>query len=131
VWQLPIGDKIWPLMRHEAQMTRAMIFVVDSASPERFAELREQMNMLLATPELKDAPVLIYANKQDLENAATAAEVSEALQLASIGRPWYDMMPFIFVLFFYLYLDVSTVGSFSAAARSQVTDYWKVRTIPD
>lgn len=40
--------------------------------------------------ELKDALLLVYANKQDLPQALSVQEVAEALELSSIpGRVWY------------------------------------------
>lgn len=45
---------------------------------------------MLSQPELKDAAVLIFANKQDMPEAVSVAELSEKLQLFAIrNRPWY------------------------------------------
>ena len=39
---------------------------------------------------LRDSVLLVYANKQDLPNSMSAAEMQEALQLNQLrGRQWY------------------------------------------
>ena len=43
-----------------------MIFVVDSNDRERIAEARDELNRMLAEDELREAVVLVFANKQDL-----------------------------------------------------------------
>jgi hypothetical protein len=45
---------------------------------------------MLNEDELHNAPVLVFANKQDLPNAVTVAEITEKLQLHSIrNRNWH------------------------------------------
>lgn len=45
---------------------------------------------MLNEDELRDALLLVYANKQDLPNAMNAAEITEKLGLASLrNRLWY------------------------------------------
>jgi len=48
----------------------AIIFVVDSADPDRFEEARETLSQVLDEEDLKDAKLLVFASKQDLDNAA-------------------------------------------------------------
>mmetsp|Transcript_22031 Transcript_22031/g.61950 ORF Transcript_22031/g.61950 Transcript_22031/m.61950 type:complete len:187 (+) Transcript_22031:71-631(+) len=70
--------------------TKAVIFVVDSSDRERIAECRKELATLLKHPELKDAVVLVYANKQDLATAMPPSEISEALALSSIrDHSWH------------------------------------------
>ena len=47
-----------------ARHTQALIFVVDSADAERMEEAREELQKLMEEEELKDAILLVYANKQ-------------------------------------------------------------------
>lgn len=47
---------------------------------------------MLAEDELRDAVLLIFANKQDLPNAMNAAEITDKLGLHSLrNRNWYVM----------------------------------------
>jgi len=67
-----------------------LIFVVDSNDRERVNEAREELLRMLAEDELKDAILLVFANKQDLPNAMNAAEITDKLGLHSLrNRQWY------------------------------------------
>nr|CAD7412985.1 unnamed protein product [Timema poppensis] len=69
---------------------QGLIFVVDSNDRERIGEAREELMRMLAEDELRDAVLLIFANKQDLPNAMNAAEITDKLGLHSLrNRNWY------------------------------------------
>jgi len=90
VWDVGGQDKIRPLWRHYFQNTQGLIFVVDSNDRERVAEAREELSKMLEEDELRDAIILIFANKQDLPNAMNAAEITDKLGLNQMrGRKWY------------------------------------------
>ncbi len=60
-------DKIRPLWRHYFQNTQGIIFVVDSNDRDRIApEARDELQRMLNEDELKNAMLLVFANKQDL-----------------------------------------------------------------
>merc|ERR1711916_363563 len=61
----------------------------DSNDKGRMEEAKEEMTSLLQTPELADAVVLVFANKQDLPGALSPSEVSAALDLPSLTHSWY------------------------------------------
>lgn len=76
----------WPLYYSG---TDAVIFVVDSAEPSRFATARRELHVLLSHESLKDACLLVFANKQDLQEAMPVADTIDALGLAAITtRRW-------------------------------------------
>ena len=50
--------------------------MVDSADKERLDVARQELELMLQEEELKGAPVLIMANKQDLAGAMSDVEVS-------------------------------------------------------
>ncbi|PWA28709.1 hypothetical protein CCH79_00014879 [Gambusia affinis] len=93
VWDVGGQDKI------------RLIFVVDSNDRERVNEAREELMRMLAEDELRDAVLLVFANKQgfprltallrvvfaqDLPNAMNAAEITDKLGLHSLRhRNWY------------------------------------------
>uniref|UniRef100_A0A8R1DET3 ADP-ribosylation factor 1-like 2 n=5 Tax=Caenorhabditis TaxID=6237 RepID=A0A8R1DET3_CAEJA len=90
VWDVGGQDKIRPLWRHYFQNTQGLIFVVDSNDRERVGEAREELMRMLAEDELRDAVLLVFANKQDLPQAMNAAEVTDKLGLHSLrNRSWY------------------------------------------
>ncbi|XP_053206469.1 ADP-ribosylation factor 1-like [Panonychus citri] len=90
VWDFSGQDRIRSLRRHYFQNTEGLIFVVDSNDRERIGEVREDLDRMLAEDELRDAILLIFANKQDLPNAMNAAEITDKLGLHSLrSRNWY------------------------------------------
>lgn len=73
VWDVGGQDKIRRLWRHYYQNTQGIIFVVDSNDKERVDEAREELHRMLSEDELRDASLLVFANKQDLPNAMSVA----------------------------------------------------------
>jgi len=90
VWDVGGQDKIRPLWRHYYQNTQGLIFVVDSNDRDRIEPAKEELNKMINEDELRDAKILVFANKQDLPNAMTAAEVTEKLGLHALrARDWF------------------------------------------
>eukprot|EP00439_Symbiodinium_sp_Y106_P002751 s9445_g1.t1 len=90
VWDVGGQDKIRPLWRHYYQGTNGLIYVVDSNDRDRIEDAREELNKMLNEDEMRDAVLLVFANKQDLPNAMTAAEVTEKLGLHNLRhRQWF------------------------------------------
>ncbi|XP_072310087.1 ADP-ribosylation factor 4 [Eucyclogobius newberryi] len=83
VWDVGGQDKIRPLWRHYFQNTQGLIFVVDSNDRERVTEAEEELTKMIQEDELKDAAILIFANKQDLPNAMGVSELTDKLRLHS------------------------------------------------
>jgi ADP-ribosylation factor protein 1 len=88
VWDVGGQDKIRPLWRHYYQNTQGLIFVVDSNDRERVNEAAEELQKMLNEDELRDAAILVFANKQDLPNAMSVAELTDKLGLHNIRRKW-------------------------------------------
>ncbi|CAD5218090.1 unnamed protein product [Bursaphelenchus okinawaensis] len=90
VWDVGGQDKIRPLWRYYFQNTQGLIFVVDSNDRERVEEAKDELARMLNEDELRDAVLLIFANKQDLPNAMSAAEITDKLGLHNLrNRNWY------------------------------------------
>lgn len=90
VWDVGGQDKIRPLWRHYFQNTQGLIFVVDSNDRDRITEARDELHRMLNEDELRDATILVFANKQDLPNAMSVAEITDKLGLHSLRqRRWY------------------------------------------
>ena len=85
------------------QNTQGLIFVVDSNDRERIGEARDELQKMvsytsdsynlnivmvqLQEDELRDATLLVFANKQDLPNAMSASELTDKLGLQDLrGR---------------------------------------------
>eukprot|EP00465_Bigelowiella_longifila_P000686 CAMPEP_0185280738 /NCGR_PEP_ID=MMETSP1359-20130426/66319_1 /TAXON_ID=552665 /ORGANISM="Bigelowiella longifila, Strain CCMP242" /LENGTH=180 /DNA_ID=CAMNT_0027876075 /DNA_START=32 /DNA_END=574 /DNA_ORIENTATION=+ len=89
VWDVGGQHKIRPLWRHYYQNTEGLIFVVDSSDKERLEESKEELDKMLQEDELRDAVVLVFANKQDLPGALNVKQVTEGLGLDKLRRRWY------------------------------------------
>merc|ERR1712079_679982 len=92
-------DKIRPLWRHYYKDTDAVIFVVDSNDRERIDDssgmnesmpASEELYSMLQDDELRNAALLVLANKQDLPNAMSVDQITQKLQLNKLrNRDWY------------------------------------------
>ncbi len=83
---------IRPYWRCYYANTAAVIFVVDSTDIERLNTAAEELAAMLNEEELRDAALLVFANKQDQPGARGAAEISEALKLSQLkDRSWSIM----------------------------------------
>lgn len=70
--------------------TQGVVFVVDSNDRDRVSEARDELHRMLNEDALRDAALLVFANKQDLPNAMSAAELTDKLGLHSLRqRSWY------------------------------------------
>jgi ADP-ribosylation factor 1/2 len=66
VWDVGGQDKIRPLWRHYYMNTQAVIFVVDCNDRDRILEAKDELHRMLNEDELRDATLLVFANKQVL-----------------------------------------------------------------
>ena len=83
---------IRPYWRCYYANTAAVIFVVDSTDIDRLSTASEELSAMLNEDELKDAALLVFANKQDQPGAKGAGDISEALQLGELrDRNWSIM----------------------------------------
>ncbi|KAI9388653.1 hypothetical protein POPTR_009G096900v4 [Populus trichocarpa] len=90
VWDVGGQQKIRPLWRYYFQNSHGLIFVVDSNDRGRISEARNELHRILSDIELKDAILLVFANKQDVPNAMSVSEVADKLGLPALKqRRWY------------------------------------------
>ncbi|XP_035688895.1 ADP-ribosylation factor-like protein 5B [Branchiostoma floridae] len=67
-----------------------LILVIDSTDRERLPISKEELHKMLAHEDLRQAAILIFANKQDLKGSMSSAEISQQLNLTSIkGHGWH------------------------------------------
>ncbi|KAF9412161.1 Arf GTPase arf1 [Podila epigama] len=89
VWDVGGQDRIRPLWRYYFQNTHAIIYVVDTNDRDRMQEAQDELMKMLQEDELRDACLLVLANKQDLPNAMSASETADKLGLPSLrGTRW-------------------------------------------
>jgi len=89
VWDLGGQTSIRPYWRCYYADTAAVIFVIDSTDIDRIGTASEELAAMLHEDELRDAALLVFANKQDQPGAKGAGEISEALKLGELkDRNW-------------------------------------------
>ncbi|KAK4337286.1 hypothetical protein RND71_043284 [Anisodus tanguticus] len=89
-WDVGTRGTMKALRRHYFQHTQGIVFVIDSCDSESLTEAKEELNHLLWEDDLKNAVLLIYANKQDLPGAMSSAEITNKLDLQSLRNfNWY------------------------------------------
>ena len=97
MWDVGGQEKIRALWRHYFSGTQGIIFVVDSNDAERLDDnaghkdnAKDELHRLLMDDELRDACVLVLANKQDMPRAASISQMTEKLALTSLRhREWH------------------------------------------
>ncbi|XP_050518065.1 ADP-ribosylation factor 4-like [Diabrotica virgifera virgifera] len=90
VWDVGGQTRIRKLWKHYFANTDGLIFVVDSNDRDRIAEAEEELHNILGEDEFRDCILLIFANKQDLPNLMSTAELTDKLKLHTLkNRRWY------------------------------------------
>nr|XP_033801786.1 ADP-ribosylation factor-like protein 5A isoform X3 [Geotrypetes seraphini]XP_033801787.1 ADP-ribosylation factor-like protein 5A isoform X3 [Geotrypetes seraphini]XP_033801788.1 ADP-ribosylation factor-like protein 5A isoform X3 [Geotrypetes seraphini]XP_033801789.1 ADP-ribosylation factor-like protein 5A isoform X3 [Geotrypetes seraphini] len=70
--------------------TEFVIIVVDSTDRERISVTKEELYKMLAHEDLKKAGLLVFANKQDVKECMSVAEISQYLKLTSVkDHQWH------------------------------------------
>lgn len=61
--------------------TKGYIFVVDSSDKERIEDAKQLLELKMKEHEKKNVPLLVMANKQDIQGCLTPDEIAEKLQM--------------------------------------------------
>ena len=69
-----VARKIW---KDYLGTVDGVIYMVDAACPDRYEESKEELDLLLDSPELKDVPFVVFGNKIDKKGAAREDEFRE------------------------------------------------------
>ncbi|KAK2191896.1 hypothetical protein NP493_43g05060 [Ridgeia piscesae] len=90
-WDVGGQKKLRPLWKHYYLNTQALVFVVDSSDRDRMNEAFNELAKLLQEKELQGASLLIFANKQDVEQCLSLEEMVEQFNLFKLccNRCWH------------------------------------------
>jgi len=71
--------------------THGLIFVLDSADPNRLTEAKNELDILVRTQELRGVPLLFFVNKQDIHTALSPRDLEDAFNTKKIraSRPFH------------------------------------------
>jgi ADP-ribosylation factor-like protein 5B len=90
VWDLGGQERLRTSWATYYRGTHAVVMVVDSTDRARISIIKDELFKLLQHEDLQSSAVLVFANKQDLKDAMTPAEISDALSLHSIkNHDWH------------------------------------------
>ncbi|PON79938.1 Small GTP-binding domain containing protein [Trema orientale] len=90
VWDLGGQDRLRTSWATYYRGTNAVIVVIDSTDRARISIMKDELFRLLGHDDLQHSVLLVYANKQDLKDAMTPAEITDALSLHSIkNHDWH------------------------------------------
>ena len=73
--------------------TDAIVYVVDSQDDEYFEDSKSEFHKVLSNPNLKNAVVLIFANKQDLPGAKAVNKLIEDYEFNKIKNHIWSIQP--------------------------------------
>ena len=91
LWDVGGQQRVRQLWKHYYIKSNSdgIIFVVDSNDGDRIKEAKEELFHMLKQDELRNAHVLVLANKQDLPEAKTASQLTDMLGMHSLKRSWH------------------------------------------
>ncbi|KDO16125.1 hypothetical protein SPRG_18340 [Saprolegnia parasitica CBS 223.65] len=89
LWDVGGNYRLSSIVRHYYEGADAILFVVDTTDRARMGSARDHLHNILASDDLRDAVLLVYGNKQDLPQAMSIADVTEALQLHAVRQRWF------------------------------------------
>lgn len=89
VWDVGGQDKLRRLWSMYFKGSDGIIFVVDSSDKERLPEAREELRRMCKNEELKGVPLMVIANKQDINGAMSTSRIADWLRLGQLkDRYW-------------------------------------------
>jgi ADP-ribosylation factor-like protein 2 len=90
IWDIGGQQTIRSYWRNYFEETDGIVWVVDSSDRFRLNDCAKELHRLLKEEKLIGAPLLIFANKQDIPNCLSSEEISNALDLhrMSNSRKW-------------------------------------------
>jgi len=78
------------LWEHYYKDVGGIIFCIDATDAIRMCVAKDELESLLAAPDLRNVPLLFFANKMDRPTAKQPVECVQALELDKItDKPWH------------------------------------------
>lgn len=87
-WDVGGPGKIRCMWEHYFSVAKGIVFVVDSGDKDALPEAKEELHTILNNKKLTGVPLMIMANKQDLQETMLIPEMSQFLGLCDLKRMW-------------------------------------------
>ncbi|NXH86857.1 ARL14 protein, partial [Edolisoma coerulescens] len=90
-WDVGGQKKMRELWSNFLEDTDGLLYVVDSSDKRRLEESRREFELTLKNESIKNVPVVVLANKQDLPGALNAEEITRKFKMKKYcsDRNWY------------------------------------------
>jgi ADP-ribosylation factor protein 1 len=89
IWDVGGQDRIRKLWDYYFENTFCLIFVIDSSDLMRMEEAKEEIWGIMNNPEMEGKPVLVFANKQDVDQVDSVEQITIKLGLLNCkSRKW-------------------------------------------
>lgn len=91
IWDVGGQTKMREHWQDFYQNTAAVVFVLDSADRERLDEARRELENTLKSEQLRGRPLMLLANKQDVNGALTVTELKDRFNFRKTcsDRDWF------------------------------------------
>ncbi|ORZ02199.1 ADP-ribosylation factor family-domain-containing protein [Syncephalastrum racemosum] len=90
MWDIAGQETLRPSWKTYYVDTQTVIMVIDSTDAARLHIAKHELHQMMESEQLKNASLLVFANKQDAKGALNAAKISDALSLSSLkDRQWH------------------------------------------
>lgn len=86
IWDLGGREELKPLWKAEYKEKQGVIYVVDSEDRQRINLVKEDIQDIVNSKELKGLPLLVMANKADLPGKMKITEIVDKLGLKQLRR---------------------------------------------
>lgn len=78
-WDLGGQDRVRPLWKHYFSSINGIIFVIDSMDESLYSVVIDELTELASNESIKKVPMVIFANKQDLEGCRDKEYIREKI----------------------------------------------------
>lgn len=93
VWDIGGQKKIREYWVNYYSNVDGIVFVIDSSDESRVVECKETFMYLMNEEKLEKVPILVFANKQDLELSLKPDEIIEHMDLNSLQNRYWSIYP--------------------------------------
>jgi len=84
VWDIGGQPRFRSMWERYCRGVHAIVYMVDAADPDKIEASRNEFHNLLDKPQLASIPVLVLANKRDIQGSLNEKEVIDKMNLSSV-----------------------------------------------
>uniref|UniRef100_A0A8C0L6G8 ADP-ribosylation factor-like protein 14 n=1 Tax=Canis lupus dingo TaxID=286419 RepID=A0A8C0L6G8_CANLU len=91
IWDVGGQEKMRTVWDHYCENTDGLMYVVDSTDKQRLKDSSRELEHILKNEHIKNVPVVLLANKQDVPGALTAEDITRMFKVKKLcsDRNWY------------------------------------------